>query len=318
MYFNRKVPLLCWVELPTSRFGIEYVLPKPVMTPRLRGGGGDDEDDSNSNNKNRFTRNFRWKQKSPFETMLELLNHVTMRYPEDTAILYIREIFEPQDSEYGFLDPTVAASRLSQEQVDRLRIMILPQRREEILVAYLDHYKEVAGSNDNKYNNNVIKNFAGFQRRYSCCKNLKEKVDLLFGFSFAIQRYSSWMYITSTADNSNDNNNNSERENVIMQIRTVEKMVAALARHWRNLFMKSSPEELGLDREFSYPAVFSFLKSFKLQVESLDTKGLPAFKFVFESSTSSPRSITDENCASFDEESSISTITTGTSTSSRS
>lgn len=314
MYFNRQVPLLCWVELPTSRFGIEYVLPKPVMTPRLGGGGGDDQDDSNS--KNLFTRNFKWKQKSPFEAMLELLNYVTMRYPKDTAILYIREIFEPQDSEYGFLDPTVAASRLSQEQVDRLRIMILPQRREEILVAYLDHYKEVAGSNNNKYNNNVIQNFSGFQRRYSCCKNLKEKVDLLFGFSFAIQRYSSWMYVTTTDDSSNDDNNKSDRENVVMKIRSIEKMVAALARHWRNLFMKkSSPEELGLDREFSYPAVFSFLESFKLQVESIDTKGLPAFKFVFESSTSSPRSIADGNSASFDEESSISTITTGTSSS---
>ena len=55
------------------------------------------------------------------------------------------------------------------------------------------------------------------------------------------------------------------------QVGARERMVAALARHWRNLLKKNSPEELGLDTEFSHPALLYFLRSFKKQAESVDT-----------------------------------------------
>ncbi len=80
--------------------------------------------------------------------------------------------------------------------------------------------------------------------------------------------------------------------------------------------MKHTAEELGLDQDFSYPAVFSFLDTFKQQIESIDMHDLPDLKFVFET-FNSPRRIKDESRVSFDNDMiSVSTITSYTTSSS--
>ena len=267
---------MAWVELPASKFGIEYSMETTLRSRfPLRP-------------KNSFKIRSRIKKKpprkSPFETMLDTLNHVTCRfqYPEGTAIMYVREIFEPGDPEFDYIGAKANAIQLSEEQVDRIRLMIIPGRREELLVAYLNYY-DMASKDDHIFNEsaNVIRHFDGFKRRYSNARCIQEKFDLLFGFSFAIKQYSGWMY---------------RREE---RIRAREKMVVALARHWRNLLRKNSPEELGLDTEFSYPALLTFLRSFKRQTESVETFGDPPMKFVFEA---------EEMCVSSDEKS-VSTMT---------
>jgi hypothetical protein len=79
--------------------------------------------------------------------------------------------------------------------------------------------------------------------------------------------------------------------------------------------MKHTAEELGLDQDFSYPAVFSFLDTFKRQIESVDMQDLPGLKFVFET-VNSPRRIKDESRVSFDNDMiSVSTMTTCTTSS---
>jgi hypothetical protein len=263
-----------WVDLPDSRYDIVYALEKPKGT---------------SSNRNRLPLRARntletkegakkTSRGSPFERMLDNLNLVTRRsqYPEGTAIMYIREIFEPSDPEFEVVGAKVNSSQLSQEQVDRLRIMIVPERREEILVAYLDYYniadKRVAylDSYDMAYkrarifieSTQVVRHFDVFERRYASTRDPKEKLDLLFGFSFAIKKYSAWMYRYEGA-------------------RSRKKMLTSLARHWRNLVM-NPPQELGLDEEFSYPALLAFLRGFKRQAESIETFDEPPIKFKFE------------------------------------
>jgi hypothetical protein len=264
-----------WVELPDSRYDIVYTLEKP------KGGA--------SSNRNRLplrARNTlgikRGAKKpsrgSPFERMLDNLNLVTRRfqYPEGTAIMYIREIFEPSDPEFDVVGAKVNSSQLSQEQVDRLRIMIVPERREEILVAYLDYYSianrrvayldyyDMASKRIRIFigSTHVVRHFDGFERRYASTRDPKEKFDLLFGFSFAIKKYSAWMYRYEGA-------------------RSRKKMLTSLARHWRNL-LENPPQELGLDEEFSHPALLAFLRGFKRQAESIETFGDTPIKFEFE------------------------------------
>jgi hypothetical protein len=257
--------MLTWVELPDSKYGIEYSLEiavhDTVKKSRLPLRARNSSFGIRSRIKKKPSRH------SPFEAMHASLNLVTGRshHPDGTAIMYIREIFEPGDPEFDFIGAKANASQLSQEQVDRIRIMIVPERREEVLVAYLNYY-DMAYKEDHisKESADVLKHFDGFKRRYSSTRCVQEKFDLLFGFSFAIKKYSGWMYRYEC-----------------MHAR--EKMVAALARHWRNLLRKNSPVQLGLDAEFSYPALLTFLRCFKRQTEeSIETFGEPPIKFVFE------------------------------------
>jgi hypothetical protein len=290
-----------WVELPESSYGIQYDLSRPVTT--LLSSDASDENKSFSFSNEGISKRNKIKSKhktNPFEAMLITLNHVTSRFPNDTAIMYVREILEPGDLETGFLGTgPVRTSRLSQKQVQRLRLLILPQRREEILVAYLDRYKILHAASTfvpRNHSSQIIQHFCGFQKRYSSSTSLEERFDLLFGFSFAIHKYSAWM-------------SQYERK------RSREKVLSALARHWRHLLMKHTAEELGLDQDFSYPAVFSFLDTFKRQIESVDMQDLPGLKFVFET-VNSPRRIKDESRVSFDNDMiSVSTMTTCTTSS---
>lgn len=225
-----------WVELPSSKYDIEYVLTRGTTTA------------SSSKQvlplnpkkaiKHYFQRSSKkiWKRKSqissPFEIKISDLDRVTRRdgHGDGTAVMYIREIFEPGDVEYDYIGDYVCAAQLSQEQADRLRIMILPQRREEILVSYLDFYKN-ANQQEHIFNEStdVVRHFEGFHRRYSelAAEEGKEKFDFLFCFTFAIKTYCGW----------------------ILKFESTKKrttMIAILAKHWRKLFGKYTPAELGM------------------------------------------------------------------------
>eukprot|EP00534_Pseudo-nitzschia_fraudulenta_P002721 CAMPEP_0201129216 /NCGR_PEP_ID=MMETSP0850-20130426/36175_1 /ASSEMBLY_ACC=CAM_ASM_000622 /TAXON_ID=183588 /ORGANISM="Pseudo-nitzschia fraudulenta, Strain WWA7" /LENGTH=92 /DNA_ID=CAMNT_0047398627 /DNA_START=94 /DNA_END=369 /DNA_ORIENTATION=- len=59
-------------------------------------------------------------------------------------------------------------------------------------------------------------------------------------------------------------------------------MIATLAKHWRKLLGRYTPEELGLDLEFSYPAALSFLEKFKALCQSIETFGYPILEFPYQ------------------------------------
>ena len=215
-----------WVELPKSKFGIKYVLGDFPSNepPRVTATKGAPILWMNSRKKP--------SKLSPFERMLLDLDEVTRRegHADGTALMYIREIFEPGDSEYDYIGDYVCASQLSQEQVDRLRIMVLPKRREEILVSYLHQFKEK--STDDLYKNitfndqSVFEYFDSFHLQYLAIDDPKLKFDVLFGFSFALKHRSEWIF---------------QYENQ----RRREKMIESLGRHWRYLHGRHTAEELG-------------------------------------------------------------------------
>lgn len=222
-----------WVDLPTSKYDIDYVLESGVVVSSPNAG-------LPLNPKKAFKRCFQkttskfWNRKSnisPFELKILELDRVSRRdgYGDGTAVMYIREIFEPGDAEYDYIGDYVCACKLSHEQVDRLRIMILPPRREDTLLSYLDHYKN-ANQQQHIFNesSDVVRHFEGFHRRYTklAAEEGRQKFDLLFSFTFAIKTYCGW----------------------ILKFESTKRratMIAALAKHWRKLFGRYTPEELG-------------------------------------------------------------------------
>lgn len=260
-----------WVELPESRFGIQYAVGGETKQWKERISAKDAVRKfrrtvrrAGSTSSSKKTTNVL----SPFEAALKLLNDAIRRdgHDDGTAVMYIREIIEPEDWEFDSISEHsyVCATQLSQEQVDRLRIMVLPQLREEILVSYLDRYRTTnhrdGGRNDTI---DVLRDFDAFDRRFVTITDEKTKFDVLFGFSFAIKMYSGWMFRYECKGKR-------------------EKMIANLAKHWRRLLGKFKAVELGCDLEFSYPALLTFLDGFKRQVESIETFNQRPIKFDYE------------------------------------
>ena len=221
------------VELPSSKYDIEYVLGSSIIT-------SSPNEDLPLNPRKAIKRclqkttNILRRRKSnlsAFEQKIMELDQVTRRdgYGDGTAVMYIREIFEPGDAEYDYIGSYVCASKLSHEQVDRLRIMILPARREETLLSYLDYYKN-AYQHHHIFNEStdVVRHFEGFHRRYSKlgAEDGGEKFDLLFSFTFAIKIYCGWILKFEST-------------------KRRAKMIAALAKLWRKLFGRYTPAELG-------------------------------------------------------------------------
>ena len=207
-------------------------------------------------------------KKCPYEEYVQALTIAVRRlqHPEGTALLYIREIFEPDDPEFDFLEADINVCQLTREQVGRLRILIVPTRREEYMLAYIEFFDDKRSCLINSPAT-AARYFDGFKRRFKQARDVKEKFDLIFSFSFAMKKFSSWMHFPEFK-------------------RGLEKMVSTLARHWRDLLQRHFPEELGLDRDFSYPAVLAFLRNFKKQIESIDVFGSEPIRFDYDNSDS--------------------------------
>lgn len=209
-----------WIELPKSKYGIQYDLEGSSLRQRQKNVAG-------------FLRSGAKKPSklSPFEQMIQSLNAVTQRdgHNVGTALMYIREIIEPGDDEFEYIGNSVSARQLSQQQVERLRILILPWRREAKIVTYLNRISGVASPNQasTKYKSSgILTEFDAFQNHYFSVRSPQKKLDELFGFSFAIKHRSEWIF---------EYESNGIREN----------MMASLARHWRNLIRLHSPQQLG-------------------------------------------------------------------------
>lgn len=210
-----------WVELPKSKYGIQYNL------------GGSSPSGQWQKGVARFLRSGAKKTSklSPFERMIQSLNEVTQRdgHNVGTALMYIREIIEPGDSEFEYIGDHVSARQLSQEQVDRLRIMILPWRREAKIVTYLNRIAAIVSANQSQTifsSSGILTEFEVFQNHYFSIHSPQRKLDELFGFSFAIKYRSEWIF---------EYESKGIRENIM----------ASLARHWRNLIRLHTPQQLG-------------------------------------------------------------------------
>jgi hypothetical protein len=198
--------------------------------------------------------------KCPFELkMQELKNVLLTKYPTGAGLVYIREIFEPQDPGWQSLGPTVDVTSITQEQMSRLRLMICDEKRREEMLSYLSFY----GTVPHEAACNVVDHFDAFKKKYAKLRDHRVKFNRIFCFTFCLKQFDGWMYRMERGWGRS-------------------RMVEGLATRWKNLLNSRTPHELGLDTEFSYPAVKTLLEIFKVKVELAPTYGDPRMVFKYE------------------------------------
>jgi hypothetical protein len=245
--------LICsWLCLPHSRFGIEYDLGSttttqtPLPTEKLKSGM--------SILKLAATR-------LPFEfKMQDLKTVLDSQYSHGAGLVYVREFLEPQDPDFPHsaralnARVVVHAKDLSQEQVGRLRILIMSKRRQSALVSTLKCFASFSNTRQ------VLDYFQSFKQYYAKTRNHGKKLDALLSLTIALCRFNGWMFRMDLC-------------------RSRSKMVEGLATRWKNLLATQTAGELELDVGFSFPAVLHLLQGFKHFVETAPTYGDPKMVF---------------------------------------
>lgn len=194
------------------------------------------------------------------------LNSVTNilndRYPSDTDHLVIREA-AVEDRANGRIVPL---NSVRKEQIETIRVMMIPPKRKDTMKRM---EKMILGSNfDQKHPrygpgfwHSVLRSYSSFKKIYIAEKHIKERFDLLFGFTYCLSKHRRWLTHNARGWGG-------------------EKMVAGLALRWKHL-LKYSPEQMGLDEEYSYPALMHLVEDFKIAVESVETYGNPTLQFEY-------------------------------------
>jgi hypothetical protein len=201
---------------------------------------------------------------------LEHFDYVlTKRYAEGTDFLLIRDvIFSDDDDNRDGASSEINLDELSNEQLTTIRVLIVPIQRQETM----DQMGKLIlgtnfGRNNIPYDRNfwfsVLKSYDTFKMFYAQeSSDLATRFNLLFGFTFHLSNHPHWMNHHARGWGG-------------------EKMVSGLANKWKQL-MRCLPGHMGLDIEYSYPAVLCFLEEFKTTVESVNTYGDPKLQFDYE------------------------------------
>ena len=241
-----------WLCLPSSRFGIQYDLgtTKTSRQPLC----SDNFATGMSILQLAVTR-------SPFEfKMQELKKVLECRFSNGATIVCVRELLEPQDP--GFPHAQIAlnftvkchVARFNQEQVARLRLLILNNRQHSALVSSLKCFSSFSSTRQ------VLDHFESFKHYYSKTRNHIKKLDAILALTISMCRFTGWII---------EANHSLERS----------KMIEGLATRWKNLLATRTPADLDLDESFSFPAVLYLLQDFKKLVETAPTCGSPKVVF---------------------------------------
>mmetsp|Transcript_100169 Transcript_100169/g.150171 ORF Transcript_100169/g.150171 Transcript_100169/m.150171 type:complete len:356 (+) Transcript_100169:104-1171(+) len=198
--------------------------------------------------------------KCPFELKMQELKYVlNAKHPDGAGLLYIREIFEPCDPEYRNLPGMIKVTSLTKEQVCRLRVMIVDEKLQDVMVPTLAYYDRLP------YDaiGNVVDHFEHWKVKYAKVRDYRAKFNEIFSFTYALHKFDAWMLRMDRGLGRS-------------------RMVAGLAMRWKNLFSSRTPEELNIDDEFSYPALQLLLQSFKAKVEGAPTWRDPRMIFKYD------------------------------------
>ena len=197
---------------------------------------------------------------TPNEDFLNHFKRVTSKYPYGNGYIDIRGAIQEGDPEWQE-DFDLDAVVFSEKQVRRIRVLIVPAERyiaidemgRLILGEEFDLRNKVLGPG---FSYSVLRSYDAFKRLYSDTTEIPKRFNVIFGFTYHLSRNSRWMTHHGRGWGG-------------------EKMVAGLAQRWKGLLKQHSSQHLGLDLEFSYPAVTHFLEDFKKAVETFETYGDP-------------------------------------------
>lgn len=211
--------------------------------------------------------------KSPYDQLAEALEQVS-KQQGDCGYMLVKgvDVGDDYDNDASSEEQKRVLQNLPKAAVDVMRVIMMPKERadamEEMAKLILgEQYGDSFMMFNTTFSYEVLSAFDEFKRVYNKTKNAKEKLNLILGFTSALEDYDVWMHDHEVGWGSEFGGG---------------KMISGLARMWKNLLGKYSAQELGLDTEFSEPGVKAFLKNFKKTVESVDMYDEPSLKFKFE------------------------------------
>jgi hypothetical protein len=250
-----EIPTKQWLVLPQSRYGIHYELGCTMTSTDSHGMTSG------------ISMLHMAAQKSPFEMKMQQLRYLLQtKYPKGASLIYVREIFEPTDHDFGMTSSmlprpqSIDVTKLTRQQVDRIRLMVVDDQRRETMTSFLSFYQVQPFPSRALQ---AVDHFADFKTKYSKIRDFKMKFNRLFSFTFTLNRFDGWLYRVDRGWGR-------------------QKLVEGVALRWKNLLKSHTPDELGIDEDFSFQAVLALLQIFKNKVESAPTFGDPQMVFKFE------------------------------------
>ena len=134
-------------------------------------------------------------------------------------------------------------------------------KRRETVLSYVSFYSSLP---PHMAACNFVDHFELFKKKYSKLRDHRVKFNRIFGFTLCLYKFDAWLY---------------RMERGWGKLRMVE----GLATRWKNLLSNGrTPQDLGLDMEFSYPATRMLLASLKRKIELAPTFGDPRMVFQYE------------------------------------
>jgi hypothetical protein len=255
-YLPSEIPTKQWLVLPQSKYGIHYELGCTMTSTESHG------------RTSGISMLHMAAQKSPFEMKMQQLRYLLQtKYPKGASLIYVREIFEPTDNDFGMTSSSmlprpqsIDVTKLTRHQVDRIRLMVVDDQRRETMTSFMSFYQVQPFPSRALQ---AVDHFADFKTKYSKIRDFKMKFNRLFSFTFTLNRFDGWLYRVDRGWGR-------------------QRLVEGVALRWKNLLKCHTPEELGIDEEFSFQAVLALLQIFKNKVDSAPTFGDPQMVFKFE------------------------------------
>jgi hypothetical protein len=195
---------------------------------------------------------------TPGELYFKRLEEAVGDHPRSMLIAGFNDGQEEEEDEDEELEAP-ATKELTIEQVGRLRHLVVTTNRDK----EMEKGKTFASNGDHgdmlmTFNthsgNQVIQGIPKQLKRISKIPQPASRFDALFGLTVGLQCYEAWMM---------DNEEHGEGGKL-------EKSIKQLGAAWTELFKGKSSEVLGLDTEFSRPAVDRFLQKFAVQIADVE------------------------------------------------
>mmetsp|Transcript_8293 Transcript_8293/g.14439 ORF Transcript_8293/g.14439 Transcript_8293/m.14439 type:complete len:216 (-) Transcript_8293:186-833(-) len=204
-----------------------------------------------------------YSEKNPYQQWLFRIQQV-MKEQNASGWVTVRctDELELYDDAYGYDENLF----YTQEEVDWIRCVLLPPEREAF---FEEMTRLVLGRNEPIIGHisldafrrpvppaNILEAFDVMTAEFKNKRMWSKKLNILFGFTLAIQQYDSWMMEL------NNHNNGSSRSRM-------KEMIHEIGNMW-NRVLKRSSADLGIDDEFSRPGIECFLHKFQESVGDMN------------------------------------------------
>ena len=178
--------------------------------------------------------------------------------------ILVKGIEQDGDEEEEEEEKEEDCDKYTEEQMNGLRFIMITQNRADKLdemssLVLGDQANSCFMMFNTSFSYKVLDSLGTIKSLLKKTKTPAQKFDLLFAYTHMVKEYDVWMH---------DNEGG------------MDKFTKGLASLWKRL-LETSDEDLGIDAEYTKPALEEFLLQFKTQVESIEDYDNGAMKFKY-------------------------------------